>query len=374
MMRCGRRSALLAALAVLVGTTLAVAQDRQPAGIFASPGTGMKLTLIRAGGFEMGSLTSEEGHTRGEQQHTTRLTQSFYLGVAEVTQGEYELIMERNPSAFARGGSAEDKIGAIATRYFPVESVSWFDAVEFCNKLSKKDNLKPYYSLDGIARNGDSIHTADVAVLGGSGYRLPTEAEWEFACRGGTTTAYFTGEPIGLLGRAAWYGGKDDSPGNSQGVTHRVGLKAANTNGLLDMHGNVSEWCQDWYDYSAYERAQTKDPVGPSGGSEKVTRGGSWNSTALNCRSAARGAGSVSKPSSEIGFRVARTVVVAPPKNTSVPPYRVVVDLRDSGTIDLYINETYDTIDGAKQRMAGSKLFGKIGNIRIIDANGTTVE
>ncbi|HEY4260911.1 MAG TPA: formylglycine-generating enzyme family protein [Schlesneria sp.] len=372
--RCGRHSACVAALVVFTIVMSAGAQDRQPAGIFSSPGTGMKLTLIRAGGFEMGSLVSEDGHTRGEQQHTTRITQSFYLGIAEVTQAEYETIMARNPSAFAKGGSAEAKVGAIVTRQFPVESVTWFDAIEFCNALSKKDNLKAYYTLDAIERNGDSIHTADVTVIGGSGYRLPTEAEWEYACRGSTTTAYSTGEPIALLGQGAWYGGTVDSPGNSQGMTHRVGLKTSNGNGLFDIHGNVSEWCYDWYDYYAYERAQTKDPLGPSGGSEKVTRGGSWNTPALNCRSAARGAASVSKPSSDIGFRVARTIVVAPPKNRSVPPYRVVIDLRDTGTIDLYINETYDTIEAAKQRLASSKLFGKINNIRIIDANGTTVD
>jgi formylglycine-generating enzyme required for sulfatase activity len=254
-----------------------------------------------------------------------------------------------------------------------VESVTWFDAIEFCNGLSKKDNLPPYYSLDGVERNGDSIHTANVAVLGGSGYRLPTEAEWEYACRAGTTTAYCTGEPIPFLDRGAWYGGTPDSPGNSQEMTHRVGLKIANDFGLYDMHGNVSEWCQDWYDYYAYERAATKDPTGPSGGSEKVTRGGSWNTPPLQCRSAARGAASVSKPSAEIGFRVARTVIVVPAKYIPVPPYRVLIDLRDTGTIDLYDNETYDTIEGARQRLAGSKLFGKV-NTRIVDGNGNRVD
>lgn len=373
MNRCSRHSVLVAALAIFAVATFAAAQDRQPAGSVASPGAGMKLVLIRAGGFEMGSLTSEDGHTRGEQQHTTRITQSFYLGIAEVTQGEYETIMDRNPSAFSKGGSAAEMVSRVATRNFPVESVTWFDAIEFCNALSKKDNLPAYYSLDGVERNGDSIHTADVAVVGGSGYRLPTEAEWEYACRAGTTTAYSTGEPIGLLDRGAWYGGTTDSPGNSQGMTHRVGLKAANDFGLYDMHGNVSEWCQDWYDYYGYERAQTKDPTGPSGGSEKVTRGGSWNTPPLKCRSAARGAASVSKPSSEIGFRVARTVIVVPPKFTPVPPFRVLIDLRDTGTIDLYDNETYDTIEGARQRLAGSKLFGKV-NTRIVDANGIRVD
>lgn len=368
------RIALVALLACPLST---IAQDRQgdsPARSATAPAAGMKLALIRAGAFEMGSNPSEAGRTRSELQHTTRITRPFYLSATEVTQEEFESVMDKNPSAFSKIGASAASVNNVATGRFPVENVTWFDAIEFCNLLSKKEKLKEYYELDAIDRDGDVIRSATVNVIGGPGYRLPTEAEWEYACRAGTTTSYVTGEPIALLGQAAWYGGTADIAGNSQERSHRVGLKIPNDFGLFDMHGNVSEWCHDWYDYSAYERAARNDPAGPSGGSEKVIRGGSWNTEPVICRSASRGAMEPGKRSSDIGFRVARTVIPATPKVTSVPPYRVVVDLRDSGTIDLYLNESYDTIDAARERLGGSKLFGNIGNIRIIDANGKTID
>lgn len=368
---------VLLALSAWPLSAIAVAQDgqgNQPARSVTAPAADMKLALIRAGAFEMGSVPSEIGRTRSETQHTTRITRPFYLGVTEVTQQEFEAVMDRNPSSFSKTGAMADSVRNLATGRFPVENVTWFDAIEFCNLLSKKEKLKPYYELDAIDRDGDVIRSATVTVNGGPGYRLPSESEWEYACRAGTTTSYVTGEPIALLGQAAWYGGTADVAGNSQEHTHRVGLKIPNDFGLYDMHGNVFEWCHDWYDYTAYERAVTNDPAGPSGGSEKVIRGGSWNTAPEFCRSASRGAMEPGKRSSDVGFRVARTVLITPPKVTSVPPYRVVVDLRDTGTIDLYLNESYDTIDGARRRLAGSRLFGDIGNIRIIDANGKTVD
>jgi sulfatase modifying factor 1 len=366
-----RRAFVAMVASVLLMPMVALAQENRPA---VSKSTGMKFNCIPAGGFEMGSLTSEEGHTRSEIQHTTRISQPFYLGVTEVTQEEYQTIMESNPSAFSRHGTASEVVAGMATRRFPVENVSWYDTIEFCNRLSEKDNFKPYYGLTGIEREHDSIKSAVVTILGGGGYRLPTEAEWEYACRAGTTTAYNSGDTVSLLEDAGWFGSKAE-PGNSDRQTHRVGQKGANSFGLFDMHGNVSEWCQDWYDYSSYERSPTQDPQGPSGGSMRVVRGGSWSEAAVHCRSAQRGGVRPMQHGSSTGFRVARSAIstrptVAPP----APPFRIVLDLRDGGTVDVFNNETYDSIDSAKQRLQNSKLFGRIDSLRIIDNNGKPVE
>ena len=339
-----------------------------------SPTTGMKLTLIRAGGFEMGSLVSEDGHLRSEQQHIARITRPFYLALTEVTQSEYEAVMESNPSSFSRS-RAEAQVARGVAGQQPVENVSWYDAIEFCNAMSEKDGLKPYYELTEISRAEgpkSSIQAATVKSLGGSGYRLPTEAEWEYACRAGTTTAYSSGDTPRMLAQAGWYGGEK---GNSGQVTHPVGQKPGNDFGLVDMHGNVSEWCQDWYDYYSYDRAPMNDPTGPSGGSERIVRGGSWNDDAGHCRAAFRGAVAPGTRRQTIGFRVARSVPLPPAKPAAgVAPYRLVIDLRDGDTVDVFRNETYDSVDDARARLRSAKLFGRPNNIRIIDSNGDQMD
>lgn len=369
------RTALLTmALATAVGIGGIAARGDEPARAMTSRTTGMTFNLVRAGGFEMGSLTSEEGHTRLEAPHTVRLTRPFYMGVFEVTQAEYTAVMEVNPSTFAETGTAASEVEGVATARFPVDSVTWFDAVEFCNAMSTSDRLKPYYVVSGIERDGNSITSANVVVLGGTGYRLPTEAEWEYACRAGTTTSYNSGDTVSLLDRAGWFGGQD-AAGNSRRQTHRVGLKVANDLGLSDLHGNVAEWCHDWYDADAYSNAPAADPTGPRTGSDRVLRGGSWNDDALTCRSAARRFANPSTRSPAIGFRVVRSIAdPRPQKPRSVPPYRVVIDLRDGGTVDFFRNESFDSIDDAKERLASAKLYGRLTTVRIIDANGTTVD
>ena len=206
----------------------------------------MKLALIPAGEFLMGSPDSDKDASDDEKpQHRVRITQPFYLGVYQVTQGQYRAVTGANPSHFK--GSDD----------LPVESVSWHDAIAFCNKLSEREGLKPYYQLDAATRSG------------GEGYRLPTEAEWEYACRAGSTTRYSFGDDAASLGEYAWFNG------NSGGKTHPVGQKRPNAFGLYDMHGNVWEWC--WDVYAAYNaNSPGADPDGPSGASGRVIRGGCW--------------------------------------------------------------------------------------------------
>ena len=214
---------------------------------------GMKLVLIPPGEFMMGS------------DHQVRLTQAFYLGVSEVTQGQYLQVMGSNPSRF----SGDDRL--------PVDAVSWEDASEFCRKLSALAEEK------GAGRS----------------YRLPTEAEWEYACRAGSTTEFCFGEEEEQLVDYAWYSS------NSENKTHPVCGKQPNTWGLYDMCGNLCEWCLDWYGAGYYRQSPTDDPPGPSTGSFRVHRGGGWSSPAVLCRSAHRCNSSPSARDTFMGFRVA---------------------------------------------------------------------
>jgi formylglycine-generating enzyme required for sulfatase activity len=232
----------------------------------------LKLTLvqIKPGSFMMGSPANEDGRHDDERQHKVTLTQPYWLGQTEVTQSQYEAIMGKNPSLFHFKGADR-----------PVESVSWNDAVKFCKKLTERE------------RRAGRLSRGQV-------YRLPTEAEWEYACRAGSDTAYCFGDNAGQLDDYAWYGS------NSGGQTHDVGRKKPNAWGLYDMHGNVWEWCSDWYD-DDYPRGAVTDPTGPGTGSRRVDRGGSWSHTAGYCRSAYRGRDSPSGTShSALGFRLAR--------------------------------------------------------------------
>jgi len=221
---------------------------------------GMKLKLIPAGEFMMGSPESDDHALSHERpQHKVRITKPFYLGVYEVTQAEYEKVMESNPSRF-KGGSN------------PVEMVFWRDAVEFCRRLSAKECKT---------------------------YRLPTEAEWEYACRAGTTTRYSFGDDEESLGEYAWY------TDNSDGKTHPVGQKKPNAWGLHDMHGNVWEWCADYYRMDYYAVSPTDDPVGPETATPRVFRGGCWWRVAGYCRSAYRLRFVPQPRYGSLGFRVA---------------------------------------------------------------------
>lgn len=225
---------------------------------------GIKLAFIPAGEFQMGSPESDsDAYDIEKPQHTVRITKPFCLGVTEVMQEQYERVMGSNPSKF-KGAQ------------LPVEQVSWEDAVEFCRKLSELP-----------AERG-----------AGRVYRLPTEAEWEYACRAGSTTKWSFGDSESSLADYAWY----DS--NAGSKTNPVGQKKGNAWGLYDMHGNVWEWCSDWWKRD-YTTTAVSDPTGPATGSIRVYRGGGWLITARFCRSADRDGLQPLDRGYFLGFRVA---------------------------------------------------------------------
>lgn len=271
---------------------------------------GMKFVLIPPGEFLMGSTAAEieevlkvsvdeykQWHKyfrSGAPQHKVVLTQPIYLGVHEVRQKEYEAITGTNPSYFSATGPG--KAINMKTQNHPVEMVSWNDAAEFCTRLSQKENLRPFY-----IRTGETVTSAD-----GTGYRLPTDAEWEFACRAGTTTRFWTGESEADLSAAEWF------RTNAGTRTHAAGELKSNPLGLFDTHGNAWEWVHDLWDPTYYGQFADKpgiDPRGPSStGSERVFRGGDFYSLAGVCRSQDRHATEQASRLQLIGFRVALTV------------------------------------------------------------------
>jgi formylglycine-generating enzyme required for sulfatase activity/DNA-binding beta-propeller fold protein YncE len=240
---------------------------------------GITLVLIPAGEFSMGSPDSDkDAWSSAKPQHRVRITRPFYLGATEVTQGQYRAITGESPSYFK--GSDD----------LPVEQVSWNDALAFCDKLSEREGLKPYYQSGGVAPSG------------GEGYRLPTEAEWEYACRAGTSTRFSFGDADASLGEYEWF------LGNSGSKTHSVGQKRPNDWGLYDMHGNVLEWCWDRYaaDYYRSSPAAAADPLGPSQAADRVIRVGCWRFGPQDCLAANRYNGSPGLRNYSVGFRVAR--------------------------------------------------------------------
>jgi formylglycine-generating enzyme required for sulfatase activity len=217
----------------------------------------MEFVLIPAGEFLMGS---HDGDQDEKPPHRVRIRQPFYLSKYEVTQGQWHAVMGNNPSYF-KGDLRR-----------PVESVSWEAVQEFIRRLQAQER--------------------------GTRYRLPTEAEWEYAVRAGTTMAYSFGNEADLLKDYAWY------KQNAKGTTHPVGQKRPNAWGLYDMAGNVFEWVQDWY--GDYPAAAMTDPQGPSSGSHRVIRGGSWNFEAGYGRSSDRGISLPNATVMYIGFRLLR--------------------------------------------------------------------
>lgn len=250
--------------------------------------------LIPGGSFVMGSPESEPWRSADEAAHNVEVS-SFFMSAHEVTQAEYEAVMDVNPSTFI--GSEN-----------PVEGVSWIDAIAYCNARSEAEGLTPAYRLEGKSVIWD--RSAD-------GYRLPTEAEWEYACRGGTTAPFNTETSISV-DEANYWGhypyqieenyftqeNLETRPGIYRERTLPVGSFAANRFGLYDMHGNVGEWV--WDAYGEYDASGTEDPTGAASGAQRVVRGGAWNDFAKNLRSAYRAAMQPNLAAFNVGLRLVR--------------------------------------------------------------------
>jgi formylglycine-generating enzyme required for sulfatase activity len=246
---------------------------------------GPDMVRINGGTFTMGSPVDENKY---DTQHTVTV-KSFYIGRTEVTQKDYKDVMGTNPSLFEGDN-------------LPVEMVSWYDAIEYCNKRSQKEGLTPAYIINKNQTDPNNKNEDDTVKWtvtwnrNASGYRLPTEAEWEYACRAGTTTTYNTGSEV--TNNIGWY------RANSDVKTHPVGQKTANAWGLYDMHGNVWEWCWDWH--GNYSGGPQTDPTGAVSGYSRVDRGGSWFFTPDFARSGSRGTEAPHYHGHNNGFRVAR--------------------------------------------------------------------
>jgi formylglycine-generating enzyme required for sulfatase activity len=219
---------------------------------------GMKLVLIPNGKFVMGMPKTEKILYGNEAEHEVEITKPFYMGAFEVTQEQYEKVMGRNPSYFSSTGPGKDKVKDLDTKAFPIEGLEWAEAAEFCKKLT---------ALPEEAEAGRK-------------YRLPTEAEWEYACRAGTKTRFSFGDDLALE-QANIDGRFLTGDLVQQKALHRtckVGSYKPNAWGLYDMHGNAWEWCQDWYQPDYYAKSSKQDPPGPEEGSQgkRVRRGGDF--------------------------------------------------------------------------------------------------
>lgn len=247
-----KKISLILGLALLLVVSLAMEQQSAPTGkeisIDLGKGVKMQMVLIHPGEFLMGSPLMGKGRGGDETQHRVRITKPFYIGKYEVTQEQWQAVMRNNPSKFKGAKN-------------PVERVSWNDCQRFIKRLN--------------------------SIVPGGGFRLPTEAEWEYAARAGTTTRFYWGDDPNEreIDNYAWYGW---DKGNTRKKTHPVGTKKPNPWGLYDISGNVWEWCSDWYSEKYYNNSPVNNPQGPASGKYKVTRGGGWHVIGIYCRSANR--------------------------------------------------------------------------------------
>ena len=245
----------------------------------------VEMVPINPGTFVMGSDSANLANiTYSSPAHTVQITKGFFIGKYEVSQKEYEDVMNASNPSRIKGDS------------LPVDGVSWINAVRFCNRASQMENLDTCYKI-----NGDDV-TCD---FNANGYRLPTEAEWEYACRAGTTGNY-----AGIIGNLGWNSGNTPTEGTNPAHPQPVGIKQSNPWGIYDMHGNVWEWCWDWYDAGFYEQRPNpdKDPTGPelTDDKQKAYRGGSYLEGPLYSASAVRDGASTSNSNFNRGFRVVR--------------------------------------------------------------------
>ncbi|MDR0300892.1 MAG: formylglycine-generating enzyme family protein [Treponema sp.] len=294
----------LIAFVAVIGLTMA------GCGKVSSSKSGM--VWVPGGTFEMGKDLGTDATGDVTPVHMVTLS-GFYLGKYPVTQAQYQAVMGKNPSYFHGGLGREPAAGEVQEKR-PVECVSWYDAIVFCNKLSMAEGLTPAYRMAGstnpddwgaVPENYNDRSRAKwdaVEVVGATGYRLPTEVQWEYAAKGGKgSPKAYTYSGSNTAGDVAWYAD------NSGEKTHEVGKKKANGLGLYDMSGNVWEWCWDWY--GGYSSDTQTDPTGAVSGDNRVIRGGCWIDSAEYVRSAGRYLINRDYPGSRdlgIGFRLVR--------------------------------------------------------------------
>jgi len=246
-----------------------VEQPTEPAKESITNTIGMKLNLIPAGTFTMGSPATEKDRTPDEDQHTVTITKAFYMQTTEVTRSQWTAVMGAEPWK----GQSYVKEGP----NYPATHISWEDAVAYCEKLSKAEDKT---------------------------YRLPTEAEWEYACRAGAQTTWSFGNDEKVLGDYVWY--EKNAWDIGEKYAHQVRSKKPNAFGLYDMHGNVYEWCHDYYEADYYKSSPGEDPTGPASGILRVLRGGSWVYDSRSTRSAYRYKYGVDYRNGNLGFRLVR--------------------------------------------------------------------
>jgi len=294
-MRCpSRHLVFLGVLAALA--SLADRAEPQPAPARPQSADRGRLEFVQvpAGIFIMGSPGSEWGSRSDEQQHQVTFTRPFFLATYEVTQAQWTAITGSNPSYLYDCPDC------------PVESITWFEAVAFCNGLSQQMGLPPAYTIR------DTVVTLNA---GADGFRLPTEAEWEYACRAGTSAVFYTGECLNT--EQANYLGYDPQKGCPKGMWRGqavdVGSFPPNPWGLHDMHGNISEWCWDRHGFPG--PGPVVEPRGPETGTERLMRGGNWHDLGRNCRSAVRHKAEPNQRFTHVGLRLARSL----PKETPAP-------------------------------------------------------
>jgi formylglycine-generating enzyme required for sulfatase activity/uncharacterized caspase-like protein len=287
----------------------------------------IRLVRIPAGSYLMGSPTNEaEDYKDQKPQHEVRISRGFYLGETEVTQAQYRAVIGKNPSAFCSDGMGKGFVANEDTSKFPVENVSWLDAITFCNELSRRDGLTPYFE---IPEKGSEDERCRIRIPDPrrTGYRLPTEAEWEYACRAGSRTRYAFGDDPASLEEYGWYADvsgvsrwdatefyasckKDFGKQFKEALvqhrcrTHPTRSLRPNGFGLFDMHGNVAELCLDTV--SVYRPGRVDDPLHIGTYNQPVVRGGSFTLPALENASAMRIAVSPTERSGIVGFRIAR--------------------------------------------------------------------
>lgn len=209
--------------------------------------------LVEGGTFNMGYAFGDEEEDEKPTHNVT--LDSFYMSKYEVTQKEYMELMDYNPSKFSGDN-------------LPVEQITWYDTVVYANKLSEKRKLKPYYNINSVTKDGNAIIDAQVTIIGGKGYRLPTESEWEYAAKGGKLSKSYMYSGSNNVDEVAWYAS------NSNKKTQIVGKKKANELGIHDMSGNVYEWC--WNGNGSYSSSYKTNTTGDASSAIRVSRGGSW--------------------------------------------------------------------------------------------------